>query len=320
MPRVSVIIPCYNSEAFILKAVESVVRQSYSDWELIVVNDGSTDRCEEILKEAQVRYSNLRVLSQPNKGVCCARNAGFKQAADESEYVLFLDADDWLEPAMLEVLIRYMDDKPSVGIARCEYRFIDERDQWISSDENKQRFVARSGWVATLDSKSPETPFVSILTLCGMIPSICLIRKRAFTQAGGFDENFGHHHEDADLFMRISLDWKVHYVFGQALVRRRRHPSQNTHKNLEFRKKAALQEKKLHDKWLGLCSSLPQAQRDEVLSAWDFKVGPFEAFLTLRRAHRAWNQKRPFYSIYLALAAMRIYGVSLLKRFGVRRP
>lgn len=98
----SVIIPVYNVESYLETCLKSVINQSFSDWEAICVNDGSTDGSADILNEYAARESRLKVISQPNGGLSAARNAGIKAA--EGEYVLFLDSDDWLEDNALEVL------------------------------------------------------------------------------------------------------------------------------------------------------------------------------------------------------------------------
>ncbi len=306
MPKISVIVPCYNSAAFVEETLQSVARQTDLDWELIIVNDGSTDGSAAALDACRQRYPGLRVLHQPNGGVCKARNRGFQESSKGSEYVLFLDADDCLEPAMLETLVKDLEAHPQAGIARCEYRFIDESGRFADDDEKKFRYVPKGFWTGILPRETIETPFVSVFTLCGMIPSICLLRRKAFEQAGGFDENFGHHHEDADLFIRMALDWQVRYV-PQSLVRRRRHAGQNTCDTPEFRLKAASQEKKLYEKWLAAAATLDSKRRGLILQAWRFKNGPLEAHLTLMRAKRSWAEKKYGAAVGLAAGAVRVY-------------
>lgn len=100
---ISVIVPTYNDEAYIGKCIESIIGQTYRDFELIVVNDGSTDNTLKIAESYQGRLPRYKVLSQENQGSGTARNHGLEQAT--GEYIVFVDADDWLEPAALEILI-----------------------------------------------------------------------------------------------------------------------------------------------------------------------------------------------------------------------
>jgi glycosyltransferase involved in cell wall biosynthesis len=111
MSKVSVIIPVYNRPVYVTEAIESVLKQTHQDWELIVVDDGSTDETA----AAIAKYgSYLQYLYQPNSGVASARNLGF--AAVKGDYVLFLDSDDLLLPCSLELLSRFLDDHRGVGI------------------------------------------------------------------------------------------------------------------------------------------------------------------------------------------------------------
>ena len=101
--KVSVIIPAYNCERWLPQCVESILCQTYGDFELILVNDGSTDGSEAVCRS--YTDSRVRVFSQPNRGVSAARNRGLEEA--RGEYVVFVDSDDWLEPQALEVLMSH---------------------------------------------------------------------------------------------------------------------------------------------------------------------------------------------------------------------
>lgn len=108
--------PCYNGEAFLAIAVESVLGQTFKGFELIVVNDGSTDRSAEILAGYGDR---IHVLRQAKRGVSAARNAGI--AAARGDFIGFLDADDWWEPDFLESMVAAMAD-PRIAIAYCGWQ------------------------------------------------------------------------------------------------------------------------------------------------------------------------------------------------------
>ncbi|MBO5013329.1 MAG: glycosyltransferase family 2 protein [Paludibacteraceae bacterium] len=144
--KFSVIIPLYNKAPYIRKALESVLAQTYTDYELIIVDDGSTDGSAEIaeaLLQEAIRLQGyeakgmensatdtlasrlsplafrLRLLKQPNQGVSAARNSGVAQS--NGEYLAFLDADDWWEPTYLEHMAQLIEDYPDAGLYACNY-------------------------------------------------------------------------------------------------------------------------------------------------------------------------------------------------------
>ena len=101
-PQISVIIPVFNKEKYLSQCLESVIGQTFSDMEIICVNDGSTDHSPEILTQYAAREARLCIINQKNRGLSAARNAGMDAA--RGTYILFIDADDWVEPDMLEKL------------------------------------------------------------------------------------------------------------------------------------------------------------------------------------------------------------------------
>lgn len=101
-PIVSLIMPAYNAEGYIARSIDTVLAQSFSDLEIIIVNDGSTDKTQEIINWYEKRYSGVRVFNQSNKGQASARNTGIKYAC--GEYLGFIDSDDMIRPDMVEKL------------------------------------------------------------------------------------------------------------------------------------------------------------------------------------------------------------------------
>lgn len=99
MPKISVIIPCYNCEKYVAKCLDSVLAQTFEDWEAIVVNDGSTDGSVEILNRYAAKDSRIKIVAQENQGLSMARNNGFKFA--QGNYVSFLDSDDFIDENFL---------------------------------------------------------------------------------------------------------------------------------------------------------------------------------------------------------------------------
>ena len=124
IPLLSIIVPIYNVEKYLSKCVESILGQTYANFELILVDDGSPGRCGEMIDEYARMDSRIVVVHQENQGLSAARNAGLKIA--QGEYVGFVDPDDWIEPDMYEALIRAIEET-GCDIAICP---------WFVNDEN----------------------------------------------------------------------------------------------------------------------------------------------------------------------------------------
>ena len=120
----SVIIPLYNKAPYVAKAIQSILAQTYRDYELIVVDDGSKDDSAAIAAQTIEGYSHCRLIQQENAGVSMARNNGV--AASHGEYLCFLDADDWWEPTFLEEMSMLIDEFPDAGIYGTNYTIVNE--------------------------------------------------------------------------------------------------------------------------------------------------------------------------------------------------
>lgn len=120
-PMVSIIMPCYNSEAFLGEAIESCINQSYQNWELIIVDDGSSDNS--LLITRKFEDKRIHVYSQPNRGACVARNRALQMA--KGEFVKFLDADDVLAKDCLAIQVQQMQSLKESQIPFGDYDFID---------------------------------------------------------------------------------------------------------------------------------------------------------------------------------------------------
>ena len=135
LPKVSVVIPIYNSAKYLRECLDSIVAQTFLDWEVIAVNDGSSDESPAILDEYAVKDSRIKVIRKANGGVSAARNDGLDAAA--GEYVLFVDSDDWLSKDALQVLLEAtLNGTADVAIA----------DHWIwkeNGSETEHHFFAK---------------------------------------------------------------------------------------------------------------------------------------------------------------------------------
>ncbi|BAZ24752.1 family 2 glycosyl transferase [Kalymmatonema gypsitolerans NIES-4073] len=122
MKKVSVIIPVYKVEKYVAATVESVLAQTYKNFELLIIDDGSPDKSIEICQ--QFTDHRIRIIRQENRGVAAARNTGIRHA--QGEYLAFLDADDLWTPEKLAKHIEHLENSPAVGVSFCRSAFIDE--------------------------------------------------------------------------------------------------------------------------------------------------------------------------------------------------
>lgn len=138
---ISVIIPIYNVEKYLRRALESLLKQTLSSWEAVLVDDGSTDRCGTIADEYARRDSRFKVLHQANQGVSKARNAGMAQAV--GKYLLFLDPDDFFHPQLMELCLRTAEAEDADMVAftyHHSYRTINKIRHFLHLPDSKPRF------------------------------------------------------------------------------------------------------------------------------------------------------------------------------------
>ncbi len=188
-PFFSVIIPTFNREKTILRAVNSVLNQSFKNFELIVVDDGSTDNTLNILQNV-----DCIVLKQSNFGVSSARNLGSRNA--KSNWLCFLDSDDEWLPNKLKVLHQYIKLNPG-------FRFFHSNEVWF---RNGVRVNAMKKY-----DKSNRAIFERSLAFCIISPSTSCIHKNLYFEHNGFDESLKCC-EDYDLWLKILLEEKVYFM------------------------------------------------------------------------------------------------------------
>jgi glycosyltransferase involved in cell wall biosynthesis len=186
MPKVSVVLPVFNGTRFLREAITSVLDQRFKDFELIAVDDGSTDGSAAILSE----YPQIRVLTQKNAGQSSARNRGISVAS--GEMIALIDQDDRWHPTKLSRQIDALDAMPHVGMHYSDMDAIDER-----GNLETRRIIA----AARLEH--PKRSIVDCLRQdMFIIPTAVMFRRRIFDQVGGFDERLSGY-EDDDLFLRM---------------------------------------------------------------------------------------------------------------------
>jgi glycosyltransferase involved in cell wall biosynthesis len=185
-PTVSVVMPAYNVGWCVRRAVDSVLAQTYRAFELIVVNDGSTDDTGAVLASYGTA---LRRVDQENRGMSAARNAGIRMA--EGTYVAFLDADDWWLPDKLARQVELMEGRPGLGFTSTAARVVNPEGQPL----NLWRCRETGGRVL-------ETLFAENAAIAGGCSAV-MVRKSLFEQAGLFDESL-RGFEDPDLWIRLA--------------------------------------------------------------------------------------------------------------------
>jgi glycosyltransferase involved in cell wall biosynthesis len=242
---VAVITPCHNAASFIGATIRSVRAQTFTGWEHVVVDDGSTDgSADHVRREAQ-KDPRVRLITQPNRGVAASRNAGFHASSPHVRYVLFLDADDLPKPTMLERLVAYLDSRPEVGVAYCELDFVDAHGGSLPHRDWNVRYVPIRFGLRRLPASVRETPFASLFNLAAGQPSRALIRRSVYVRTGGWDEDFGQIYEDTDLLLRLALEAPVHYL-DETLLFQRIHPTSAT---ADATTTFAAQEERLYRLW-----------------------------------------------------------------------
>lgn len=207
-PTVSVIVPTYNRWPRLAAAVRSVLAQSYRDFELIVVDDGSTD--DSAVELAQFA-SALRYFHQERRGVSAARNLGVAQS--RGRLIAFLDSDDLWQPDKLAVQVRFMETAPQVKICQTE-------EIWL---RNGVRVNPK------LKHRKPSGDiFIASLQLCLVSPSAVVLTRELFDQVGGFDESLPVC-EDYDLWLRIARDHAVALIEEPLVIKHGGHADQLSH-------------------------------------------------------------------------------------------
>jgi glycosyltransferase involved in cell wall biosynthesis len=204
-PRVSVIIPTYNRAGCLAQAVESVLSQHFRDYELIVVDDGSTDETPRLLSG----YDHaIRVLRQENRGVSAARNAGL--VAARGGLIAFLDSDDIWLPEKLCRQVEFFNLHPDALICQTE-------EIWVKNGRRVnpgRRHRKRSGMI-----------FEPSLELCLVSPSAVMMRRELFDRVGNFDESLPAC-EDYDLWLRVSSRFPVALIETPLIIKRGGHADQ----------------------------------------------------------------------------------------------
>lgn len=202
-PKVTVVIPAYNAARYLAEAVESALNQTYSDLEVLVVDDGSTDRTPFLLE----RYGRaIRTIRKRNGGTPSALNEGIRQA--RGEWIAWLSADDAFLPEKLAKQMAYADAHPECALIYTNWFVVDARGEKIS-------------YLISPTFRTQSEQITALLRGCVINGSTTLVRKEAYVSAGLFDESLPQAH-DWDMWLRLARDFRFGHV-AEPLLRYRWH-------------------------------------------------------------------------------------------------
>lgn len=206
-PKVSLYIPTFNYGRYLEEAVESVLKQNYDDWELIIIDDGSTDNTQAVLAKYK-DTPKIRIYSQKNQGLTKSNNKAIKLS--RGEYIMRLDADDYLDENAVLVMANVLDKKPDVSLVYPDY--------WIVSDEGELLRLERRAKIYDED-KLLDIPSHAA---CAMIRKSCLV------ELGGYNENIPRQ-DGYDLWLRLVQKYQVYNVNLPLFYYRRHGASMSSH-------------------------------------------------------------------------------------------
>ena len=189
---ISVIIPCYNQAIYLPEALQSILNQTYTNWECIIINDGSPDQTEHVAKEWVLKNSRFKYFFKTNGGLSSARNCGISKA--KGKYILTLDADDKFENSFLEKAMNIMDNEFSIGLVTC----------WL------YKFTGNTQGELTRTYGNSIEDF--LFWNAANVGSI-FFRKESWEQVGGYDENMKKGYEDWEFYIRVcQAGWKLKVI------------------------------------------------------------------------------------------------------------
>lgn len=218
MPKVTVILPTYNRAAMLSRAIESVIAQTFKDWDLLVINDGSTDETPKLLEDYKKRDSRIRVITHKNSGICKTRQAGVQ--ASKGELLAFLDDDDTYTPDKLEKQVTYLDAHPGIDMVYSHVETVGEKN--------------------ALPKLWPETPSITFQDLIKLnsvsVPGV-LLRKKALETIGDFPSKLKSC-DDYVMWLHIARYGKIDFLPG--IVGIYQWHAQNMSRNTRQRSKSNL--------------------------------------------------------------------------------
>ena len=198
MPRFSVVIPLYNKENFIENTIQSLLNQTFSDFEVLVVNDCSTDTSEQLVARFDDPRINI-IQHSVNKGLSASRNTGIKSA--NANYIAFLDADDLWKPSFLEKIDMLINQYPEASLFATKYEVLHKKNRIVTHDFKLKNFT-KHGIIKNF--------FESNLNQSIYYPSCLCVKKMVFEDVGYYNEEVNYS-EDVDFNLRAHATYKLAY-------------------------------------------------------------------------------------------------------------
>lgn len=212
---VSIIMPVYNGQKFISKSIESVLAQSYKNWELIIINDGSTDMTEEVVIKFQNLTNKIKYFYKANEGQVKATNFGILKS--NGEYISFLDSDDLWEPDKLKKQVNFISQNKNIDFLYSKYNSIDENGNVLFTNI----------------SHDCINHYMNLLKRCYIGRLTVIVKKSILIELNLFDESL-HSTDDWDMWIRISNKFKLSFL-DEVIASYRIHPqsmSKNSYNQL----------------------------------------------------------------------------------------
>lgn len=208
MIKYSFIVPVYNTSKYLKRCLDSILKQSFKDYEIIIVNDGSTDDSFKIISKYEKKNDNVKVITQKNQGLSMARNNGVKKAT--GEYLIFIDSDDYVEKNLLKEI-----DKEIDGVEVLRYQVVTEDEDGNNKKEFKEEpFDVMSGFDA----------FKYISSYHFVEPAWCYVYKKDYYTENKFSFKKGVYHEDFGLMPYVIYKARkvksINYVGYHYITRR----------------------------------------------------------------------------------------------------
>jgi glycosyltransferase involved in cell wall biosynthesis len=296
-PKVSIVMPVLNGEKYIGEAIGSILAQTFSDFELVVIDDGSTDRTPELIEEFRAKMRVTCVRHDRCQGITRSVNDALRHAA--GEYISFLDHDDLWFPEFLETQVRYMEQHPEVGMVHSDFQTVDAHGNVLESSVAACRNRGRpSGRV-----------FAELFQNNFIVANSVLIRKKCFDRLGTFDEalRWGDYH----MWLRIAREYRIDYM-DKVLTKYRQHSNQGSR---EASTRDPNQDPVPLQAIKRLVAQYPEIRQElgdttvrrrmgsfyfDHAYAWYLEGARKDARIVLRKALRSWPTNRRYISLYLA--------------------
>lgn len=311
---ISVIVPVYNVEKYLSRCIDSIVNQTYKDFEVVLFDDGSTDRSGKICDEYSTRYSNVKVIHSENGGLSNARNSG--RVASKGEYITYIDSDDVISPDYLEVLIN-LNKKYDADVSCCEFNFFTNDSEIIFDSSN------------TIE-KSLTGAEAAAQMLYGTLhgSSACaILMKRSIADSNEFTK--GKYHEDDLVSFKFFLSANTVAVTSKRMYWYFQRPGSIMHSAYG---QIALDEIDAADYIVDTCSNYDSSvikasyvkkysnYRDVLLTYPDIKTIDFETYIRIKKELKRTSQKiirdnkalkrirlSSFVCLFLGVKAMRLF-------------